>query len=622
MVIRPGHAIAAAALLLGICVLLYLPGLSGPLLLDDYQQLLPLAQDRNLAEGSWRLYFASTSGPTGRPVAMGTFVINALVSGTDFQDWKATNLAIHLITAAFVYLLVARLAQQLGSFAAQQRTLFAMAITGLWLLHPLQVSTVLYTVQRMSQLAALFVVAGLLCYVEARRRQIAGQRAAWIFMASCYLVCMPLAVMSKENGLLLPLLTLLLEAFFFRFRGSSAVHRTLICGYAACGALALCVVMLSFHADSLLLRGYAFRDFSLLERLLTESRVLNSYLVQLVWPAPSQLSFFYDDIQVSRALFDPPGTLFSIAFLALLLAIVFSQRDTFPLAGFGVAFFFAAHALESSLPPLELVFEHRNYLPSIGLCIVVVAVLARACSPPLCLAVLATFLLSLSLLTAKRVQVWSAEATLYEFFVAVRPGSARAALLLAEYHRVNGAHAEALATLAGHQNLAVDLQRRVIECNRDGQLPADALQRLSGSIGEVIHARHVDALVELGHAALAGHCKFSTAAYVALLDTALAARSSDEAARHTLMVYKARFLHKDGKIAEAIEILGQAHQAWPDEPFPLMLAAEWYIDQGDRNAAIRYLARAESYSIVRKLRYQAVLAWLRDSVRRDDGPVR
>ena len=98
----------------------------------------------------------------------------------------------------------------------------------------------------------------------------------------------------------------------------------------------------------------------MLERLLTQSRVLVIYLTQTFWPAPSHLSFFYDDLLVSRNLLEPPSTLLSLVFVVLVLSAAIALRDRFPLAGFGVAFFFAAHALESGPLPLELVFEHRK----------------------------------------------------------------------------------------------------------------------------------------------------------------------------------------------------------------------------------------------------------------------
>ena len=165
---------------------------------------------------------------------MSSFIANAVLSGPDFYHWKLTNLILHLLVALLVYLLVERITSQFHDFSAKQPQLVAIAVAGLWLLHPVQVSTVLYTVQRMSLLAALFMVAGLLAYVEARRRQIAGYSGAWVFMLLCFAVCLPFAVVSKENGLLLPLLTFVLEIFIFRFAGAITTGRTLRVAYGAC----------------------------------------------------------------------------------------------------------------------------------------------------------------------------------------------------------------------------------------------------------------------------------------------------------------------------------------------------------------------------------------------------
>ena len=97
-----------------------------------------------------------------------------------------------------------------------------------WLCAPLLASTVLYVIQRMAQLATLFLLAGLLCYVMGRQRQVGGQpRRGLALLLGGFVVFWPLAVLSKENGLLFPLLALVVETFVFRFRGTVATRRFL-----------------------------------------------------------------------------------------------------------------------------------------------------------------------------------------------------------------------------------------------------------------------------------------------------------------------------------------------------------------------------------------------------------
>jgi protein O-mannosyl-transferase len=189
--------------------LIYLPGLSGPMILDDYPQLDPILE--NIGKGSWTGFLLSESGVLGRPVAMASFIFNAVVSERNFWWWKFTNVAIHLLTGALVFVLSTRLLAAEDGRVRRNVHYLALLTAGLWLLHPLQVSTVLYTVQRMTQLSVLFVFAGLLSYTLGREKQLAGQPYGWVGIVLAFVVFFPLAVFSKESGLLFPVLTGLLE---------------------------------------------------------------------------------------------------------------------------------------------------------------------------------------------------------------------------------------------------------------------------------------------------------------------------------------------------------------------------------------------------------------------------
>ena len=142
---------ALFATLMAVAGAAYLPGLRGPLLLDDYSVLLPLVGLPAEELLSVKNLFSS-SGLLGRPLAMSTFALDALLHGERWASWKLTNLGIHLINAALLFALVRTLAHAVtGQWKHTGEIAFAVA--ALWLLHPLHVSTVLYTVQRM----ALFI---------------------------------------------------------------------------------------------------------------------------------------------------------------------------------------------------------------------------------------------------------------------------------------------------------------------------------------------------------------------------------------------------------------------------------------------------------------------------------
>ena len=154
-------------------VLIYLPGLSGPLLLDDGPQIFPLINDaQNLG---WleliRQHIFSNSGYLQRPLSMATFLINAVINGDNLFYWKFTNVLLHICTGVLVFLLTRLLLSLNGNFDKSRVQLISFLVAMFWLLHPLQVSTVLYLVQRMTILATLFTFTVLFCYVQAINKE-------------------------------------------------------------------------------------------------------------------------------------------------------------------------------------------------------------------------------------------------------------------------------------------------------------------------------------------------------------------------------------------------------------------------------------------------------------------
>jgi protein O-mannosyl-transferase len=141
--------------LMTITVLIYLPGINGPFLFDDAQNIVSPIQAWLDGRTGWQdIVFGNRSGLFGRPLPMATFLANAALSGLAAMPFKATNIAIHIICSILIYKLIFALLQRdplLGSRAK----IYALLVCALWLLHPMQVSTVLYIVQRMAQLSTL-----------------------------------------------------------------------------------------------------------------------------------------------------------------------------------------------------------------------------------------------------------------------------------------------------------------------------------------------------------------------------------------------------------------------------------------------------------------------------------
>lgn len=493
---------------------MYLPGLDGPLLLDDRHNLAPLAQVGDGTLSAWQFLAGAGEGAVFRPVSRASFLLDWWLWGDDVRAFKSVNLALHLLCGLLVFALARALLEARGD-ASRGAVAAALLVCGAWLLAPLLVSTVLYTVQRMAQLAALFCLAGLLCYVQGRRR------GSWRWIACAFVVFWPLAGSSKENGALLPLLALIAECWCLPAdRMARPARRLLLVLVAVPSALALGRVLLD---PQWLLAGYAGRDFTLGQRLLTEPRVLLDYLGNLLLlPGASPFGVFRDGVAPSTGLVAPPTTGPALLGVGLLAAAALAARGTaLAPAGFGIAFFLAAHALESTVFPLELQFEHRNYLPAFGVYFALGALgrhvaagsPVRRPAATLTGALAALLVLIFAALTWQRAQVWRSEATLYAHAAHAHPRSARAHLGLASVHFSAGRFAEGTASLERAARLlgpgaqvAIALQSLAAHCLSARPVPDALYRRIASAPGPGVDHHTLNALAWTAGAVGANAC--------------------------------------------------------------------------------------------------------------------
>lgn len=364
----------ALILLAASTIAVYLPGLFGGFLYDDFWNVVHnpaiLAVDGTLE--TWlHAAVSSSAGPLRRPISMLTFAANHYLFGMSPLAFKAVNLLIHVLNGWLCYLLMRHVLPHLAPWRdsrhSQWLTYASLLVAALWTLHPLHVSSVVYVVQRMSELSATFVLLGLLFYARGRERMITGQGGAAAAMCAVLLFG-TMAVLSKENGALIVLFALAIEAFCFRFGAATDRNRRAIRLFLIT-TVALPIAALALHlalSPEWLLQGYAERSFTLTERLLTQCRVLVTYLWWTVAPWPSNLGLYHDEIVASRSLIDPLTTLAAIAFWLALVATALRLRRKWPALAFALAWYAAGHAMESTFLPLEMVFEHRNYLSILG----------------------------------------------------------------------------------------------------------------------------------------------------------------------------------------------------------------------------------------------------------------
>lgn len=586
-------------LLLGLCVVayfLYLPGLAGPMVLDDFPQIGGIMETVN--SGNWKSqavnFIFSSSGNLGRPVSMLSFILDAVSHGDDLWYWKHSNLVLHLLTGLVLFWLTGVLsACQQGREASQGNWWLAFCVAGLWLLHPLQVSTVLYTVQRMAILSALFTSLGLLSYSLGRRRQLTGIPHGTTLMVLAFLLCFPLAALSKENGLLFPIQILLVEYCFFGFR-SKGMTKIRAQAWIASGlaALGITAILMGGKIIHLVTDGYAFRPFTLTERLLTEARVMVTYLNEFLLPNQSKLGFYHDDFPISTGWLEPWATLPCALLLAGLVAVAGACRKRYPTITFGILFFFSCHLLESTVFPLELMFEHRNYLAIYGLVLVVTWLVGNTVGSTRLKAFCAFGAISMaSVASANYIKSWSSAEMMYITFPLAHPNSPRLAIGLAD--RATNARLFQVARLhlSKHDGPGFRLQRLYVDCIERKHISDGQFANIFKPSDRFITTYETAGLINLANLGLNNQCDFSPAAFISLLSESLE-RNSDSINKPKLGLYKAHYQHMNKQFEEALQTLETTYALEPDNPIPLFLACEWKIDAGDLTAAHAYFRRA------------------------------
>lgn len=415
-----GAGLLVVALLLVTAI--YWPGLSGSWLFDDYPNIVDNHGVQPSEVSIPALVRATLSSPASdfkRPLASLSFAANYLTSGLDPYAMKLTNLVIHLLNGLLVFVLARLLLRSVvvgappvrdsslpmyeqepsrtGYAPAEQERhtgIIAALIAAGWMLLPINLTAVLYVVQRMESMANLFVLLGLIGYVVGRRRMLAtstllpDHRAGLRWgrfspgargFALCLLsITLPTAfgLLAKETAVMLPLYALLVEWMLFRFRTSSGKRDWRIFGSFVVVLVLPMLIGLGWLLPGLLKpQAWATRDFTLGTRLLSETRIVIDYICWTLLPTPNALSFYHDDFRISTGLLAPWSTLASLLLLIALVALMLWLRTRRPLAALGIALFLGCQLLTGTILQLELIYEHRNYFASFGLLLAIVPLL-------------------------------------------------------------------------------------------------------------------------------------------------------------------------------------------------------------------------------------------------------
>lgn len=354
------------SLLLLSTYLLYIPGLTGEFIFDDDPNigLLGMYPNLNSWDNFWLFLLEGSSGPTGRPISLASFYLNDTHWPSTPSGFINTNILIHLLNGALVFWFIYKLSPYFST-DNKKTIIFTCLISALWLLHPMHITAVLYIIQRMTELSATFMLAGLIFYLYGREALVKHTLKGLALLFIGVGLSLLFAILSKENGILLVAYILVVEFFLLRpLNVAPPKHfNTWLLPVVIAPFIAI-VAYLAYRTDP---NAFALRDFSLIERLLTEPRILFDYIRQILLPNMNELTLYHDDYVISKSLFNPITTLPAILGVVSLLGVSLVFRKKAPVLAFAIAWFFAGHMVESTVLPLELYFEHRNYLPMLGI---------------------------------------------------------------------------------------------------------------------------------------------------------------------------------------------------------------------------------------------------------------
>ncbi len=353
------------SVLLGLVALLYVNSLDGSWIFDDLPNIVnnPRLHLSSLDWASLSGTFIGTRESINRPLAYLSFGLNHYFHGLNVVGYHLVNVAIHGLAALALYLFLLKTLQlpKLDGRYADRAKAIAFLGTLLWATSPIQVAAVTVIVQRMASMAALFFLVSLLCYLLAQLTPHRRRRFLWLGL--CLLTGM-LAAATKEHAVMLPVVIYLFDLLLVR-----RIDRATLIRHARLAVIPIGLVILltlTLTDPLTVLAGYTSRDFTLLGRLLTEPRVLLFYLSQMLIPIPERFALIHD-IQVSTSLWSPWTTTPAILFWAGWLGLGLALAGKRPLIAFALLFFVINHAVEGTVIPLELAYEHRNYLPSMML---------------------------------------------------------------------------------------------------------------------------------------------------------------------------------------------------------------------------------------------------------------
>lgn len=308
---------------------------------------------------------AKQISPTGRPIAQASFLLNIGDYPGSPAGFRRINTLLHILNAFILALVCIKIARIVPPLT-QNTTGFAVTLALTWLLHPFLASSSFHAIQRMTLLSGTFSLLCFLVYLHGRNLFPDKPQRALLWMSLGLIIFGSAGILAKENAALTPLLIAILEltilGYYKPINNPLFRHWKLLFFAGPTLLLALYTIYyLSYNAVD----GYFLRPYTMTDRLFSESVILYDYLRQILIPDIAKMGPYQDDTIYIRG----AGTITGLASLSwiVLISTAWHFRHKFPVYAFAILFYVTGHLLESTFISLELYFEHRNYLPSLGI---------------------------------------------------------------------------------------------------------------------------------------------------------------------------------------------------------------------------------------------------------------
>lgn len=365
----------------------YLPSMHAPFLFDD---IIHIEKNKNIHITELSCTSLKKVSEGHRPIPMITFAINYYINGPNPFSFRIFNIFIHFLNTILIFYISKKI-----FFAANIKkkiNLMAVSVAAIWSIHPIQIQSVTYIVQRMNIISFFFSLLAIFFYFQFKYTQSLTKK---IFHIVLILLLIISSVYSKQNAIITPIIILMFEFIFYR--KNKFILTTIM--------TVLILLILYFLYIKYIPVWYLKKNYTPLQRILTEFRVIIFYISLIIFPCPNRFNIDHDFI-ISNSLFEPINTFYSFLFILIFLLFSIFLIKKYPLFFFGLSSFFVAHSVESTIIPLDISFEHRNYAPSFYLIIFSVYLLNTIFSEKIFISIIIIVNMLLTQFSFERNKVW------------------------------------------------------------------------------------------------------------------------------------------------------------------------------------------------------------------------